>query len=80
MRIVYNHKKDSIEFILKDIEGTVRTTDSPLIIERVDTDKNIVAISVLGVSGLHQKGSDVELLNIPQPAWTDFKLWYEMKN
>ncbi|OGO37534.1 MAG: hypothetical protein A2147_01810 [Chloroflexi bacterium RBG_16_57_8] len=80
MKIRYDHASDTIEFILKEKEGTFRETNSPFITEKVDSDGNIVAISVLKASTLKKQGRDLELIDVPQPAWTDFKLWYEMKS
>jgi hypothetical protein len=79
MKIRYDHKSDSVEFILKEKEGNSRQTNSPFVTQKVDADGNIIALSVLKVSTLKKQGQDLELLDVPQPAWTDFKLWYEMK-
>ncbi len=80
MKIRYDHNGDSIEFVLKERDGTLRKTASPNVMEKVDSENNIVGFSILKVGSLKKQGQDIELLDIPQPAWTDFKLWYEMKS
>jgi hypothetical protein len=79
MKIRYDQGNDTIEIILKDIEGDLRKTTSPYIMQKVDSKNNIIAFSILKVSTLKQQGS-IELINVPEAAWTDFKLWYEMKS
>ena len=79
MKIRYDQASDTIELILKDKEGTVRKTKSPFVMEKVDSDGITISYSVLKVSTLKKQGQDLELLDVPQAAWTDFKLWYEMK-
>ena len=79
MKIRYDRKTDSIEFILKEKEGKPRETQLPFVTESVDADGSVVAVSILNVSTLKKQGQDIDLLDLPQPAWTDFKLWYEMK-
>jgi hypothetical protein len=79
MKIRYDQENDTIEIILKDIEGDLRKTTSPYIMQKVDSKNNIIAFSILKVSTLKQQGS-IELINVPEAAWTDFKLWYEMKS
>ncbi len=79
MKIRYDQENDTIEVILKEREGTLRKTTSPFVMEKVDSEKNVIAFSILKVSSLKKQGS-MELLNVPEAAWTDFKLWYEMKS
>jgi hypothetical protein len=80
MKIRYDIDSDAIEFILKEREGSVRPTASPNVMEKVDAENNIIGFSILRVSVLKKQGQNIELLDVPQPAWTDFKLWYEMKS
>jgi hypothetical protein len=79
VKIRYDHDGDAIEFIIKDRDGVIRKTASPQVMEKVDSDNNIVGFRVLQVSAFKTQGQSLELLDLPQPAWTDFKLWYEMK-
>ena len=79
MKILYNHESDAIEIILKDIAGDLRKTTSPYVMQKVDSKNNVIAFSIQKVSTLKQQGS-MELINVPEAAWTDFKLWYEMKS
>jgi hypothetical protein len=80
MRIRYDHENDTIEVILKEREGSLRKTSSPYVMEKVDSQNNVIAFSILKVSTLKKQGADMEILNVPEAAWTDFKLWYEMKS
>ncbi len=79
MKICYNQEKDILEIVLKDVAGDVKKTDSPYVMQTVDSENKIVAFSILNVSTLKEGGSR-ELINLPEAAWTDFKLWYEMKS
>lgn len=79
MKIRYDRQSDSIELTLKDIDGSVRQTDSPHVMEKIDSDKNVIGFLITKVSTLRKEGQDIELVNVPDSSWTDFKLWYEMK-
>ena len=78
MKIRYDHEGDMIELTIKDREGTLRKTDSPFVMEKVDSDNSVIGFSILKVSTLKKQGQSIELVNKPDPAWTDFKLWREM--
>ena len=79
MKIFYDQEKDSIEVILKDIAGNLRPTTSPYVMHKVDSENKVVAFTIMKVSSFKKQGS-MELLNMPEAAWTDYKLWYEMKS
>jgi hypothetical protein len=79
MKICYNQEKDTLEIVLRDVTGNVQKTNSPYVMQIVDSEKKIVGFSILKISTLKDVGSR-ELLNLPETAWTDFKLWYEMKS
>lgn len=79
MKIRYDQESDTVEIILKDIAGELRKTASPYVMQKVDSKNNVIALSILNVSTLRERGSQ-ELLNVPEAAWTDFKLWYELKS
>ena len=80
MKIRYDREGDTIEFIVTEKEGKPRQGKSPFVTETIDAEGNTIAVSILKVSTLKEQGQDIELLDIPAPAWTDFKLWYEMKS
>ena len=80
MKIRYDRESDSIELILKDKSGEIRKTDSPHVMQKVDSDNNVIAFTILKVSSLKKQGQDIDLVDVPQSSWTDFKLWYEIKS
>jgi len=48
--------------------------------QKVDSDNNVIAFTILKVSSLKKQGQDIDLVDVPQSSWTDFKLWYEIKS
>ena len=79
MKIRHDPVGDLIELTIKDKEGMLRKTDSPFVMEKMDSENNVIRFSIHKVSTLKKQGQSIELVNKPEPAWTDFKLWYEIK-
>ncbi len=79
MRVRYDLKTDSIQIVVKEGEGFLRKSNSPFVMEKVDEDDKIIAVSILKVGNLKAEGRDIDLADLSGPKWTDFKLWYEVK-
>ncbi len=79
MRVRYDFKTDSIQIVVREGEGYLRKTGSPFVMEKVDEDDKIIAVSILKVGSLKGEGRDIDLADMSGPKWTDFKLWYEVK-
>lgn len=79
MRVRYDSKSDSIQIVVKEGEGVFRKSVSPFVLEKVDEDEKIMAVSILKVGNLKNEGRDIDLADLSGPKWTDFKLWYEVK-
>jgi hypothetical protein len=77
MKIRYDAEGDFIEVVLKDRKGTLRKTNSPYIMEKIDDDKNVIGFSILRVSTLKKQGHNIDLVNVATPAMDEFKLWYQ---
>jgi len=79
MRVRYDFKSDSIQIVVREGEGFLRKTGSPFVMEKVDEDDKIMAVSILKVSTLKDQEDNIDLADLSGPKWTDFKLWYEVK-
>ena len=79
MRVRYDLKSDSIQIVVREGEGFLRKTGSPFVMEKVDEDDKIIAVSILKVGNLKKEGRDIDLADLSGAKWTDFKLWYEVK-
>jgi len=79
MRVRYDFKSDSIQIVVREGEGFLRKTGSPFVMEKVDEDDKIMAVSILKVSTLKDQKDNIDLADLSGPKWTDFKLWYEVK-
>jgi uncharacterized protein YuzE len=79
MRVRYDFKTDSIQIVVREGEGFLRKTGSPFVMEKVDEDDKIIAVSILKVSSLKSQGDNIGLADLSGPKWTDFRLWYEVK-
>jgi uncharacterized protein YuzE len=79
MRVRYDFKTDSIQIVVKEGQGVFRKSVSPFVMEKVDGDENVIALSILNVSQLKSQGDNIDLADLAGAKWTDFKLWQEMK-
>ena len=66
VKVWYESEGDFLEVIFKQKEGYFRETESDQVMEKVDTEGNIIGFSILKVSSLKEKVLDVELVNFPE--------------
>lgn len=64
--IWYDREGDYLELVFEKREGHFRETADDRVMEKVDADGNIIAISILGVSS--DKGSGPVRVSIPTHA------------
>lgn len=61
VKVWYDSEGDFLEVIFKQKEGYFRETESDQVMEKVDTEGNIIGFSILKVSSL-KKTLDVDLV------------------
>lgn len=61
MKVWYDPEGDFLEVIFERKEGYFRETDNDQVMEKVDSEGNIIGFSVLKVSALRERPIDVAL-------------------
>ncbi len=65
VRVWYDSKGDFLEVMFKQKEGYFRETSSDQVMEKVDTEGNVIGFSIFKVSSLKEKILDIDLVNVP---------------
>jgi uncharacterized protein YuzE len=64
VKVWYDPKGDFLEVMFKQKEGCFRETSSDQVMEKVDTDGNVIGFSILKVGTLKEKPLDVDLVGV----------------